>query len=49
MDDIDVECYVLPKVKPFLKHPVIQLQEEVWRPAAVSDLRTILSVQYTHF
>ena len=29
LDTIDVECYVLPKVEPFLKHHIIQLKDQV--------------------
>ena len=29
MDDIDMECYVMPKVVPYLQHTIIQLREEV--------------------
>lgn len=27
LDSVDVECYVLPKIHPFLRLPVIQIQE----------------------
>lgn len=27
LDSVDVECYVLPQVHPFLRQPVVQIQE----------------------
>ena len=29
MDDIDMECYIMPRVVPYLQHTIIQLREEV--------------------
>jgi WD40 repeat protein len=29
MDDVDMECFVYPLVKPYFKHPVFQLQNEL--------------------
>ena len=29
MDDIDMECYIMPRVVPFLQHTIIQLRDEV--------------------
>jgi len=35
LDTIDVECYVLPKVEPFLKHHIIQLKDQVGEDRSV--------------
>lgn len=29
LDEIDVECYIMPKVEPFLRYPIILLKEKV--------------------